>query len=73
MKQHVKSIAILFSSTSVVQRITGITEEMLRDKEPVSTVLPKFLARVSTTTEEVSKQSETKQQHHPGTTEVNAD
>ena len=71
MKQHVKSIAILFSSTSVVQRITGTTEEMLRDKEPVSTVLLKFLAWVSTTTEEVSKQ--TKQRHHPGTTEVNAD
>ena len=56
---------------SVVQRITGITEEMLRDEEPLSTVLPKFLAWVSTTTEEVSKQ--TKRRHHPGTTEVNAD
>ena len=35
------------SSTSVVQHITGIIEAMLRDEEPLPTVLTKFSAQVS--------------------------
>ena len=62
---------VMFSSTSVVQDISGINEAMLRDKESLSTVLRKFLAWVSKTTKEVSEQ--TKRRHHPGTTEASAD
>ena len=39
----------MVSSTSVVQHITGITEAMLRDEEPLSTVLTKFSVQVSKT------------------------
>ena len=49
-------------STIIVQRLTGITDAMVKDEEPLSMVLPKFFSWLSETTQEVSKSTKL----HPG-------